>query len=554
MRFFGKAFVLVLFSAYLFFWIQGNGAWLFDLSVQQGDASLFLAPFHWFGQPSTTLPLFVEESRFLIPPAFELLYRGLLFGVDLPTASKIVQGFCLLLIFASGGIVWRFSSPRNLSLGLFFVFFLLHTSFVVNRIAGGLPRAFCFPLLAFWGASRLAETHKNKIVFLSIVLGALFYPPVVMMILVTEILLLLSNNNFLSIKTRLKTGLLLVGLGMVFLLPFLVRIKSAGPMTSFSEAKKDYAFSIRPLGKERVFPLPDPGKAAFYFSLPLTPLEGEPFSAWPGRIHWEHDSTYALLFFAVLVFLVLVRLSKPPRFSLLFLAGSLVCYASSLFLGLYLYWPDTYFYYGVLLSGIFFVVEILHRGRWSVRLNEFVVSFFALLVLALTGSGIVAGNGMDINENKLSSLYSRISLLPADSLIAAHPVDANAIPYFTGRGVVVSAKTLQPLLKKVWEVQKVRTFDLLDALYARDPMTIVTFNRRYGATHFLINEERYRPDFLERLKFMEPFDSIMQQYLKSFGRASPVWENIPSGVIEFRESGFIMVNVKKLLEAWGYPY
>lgn len=551
MRSAGRIVILVLFFVYLFLWVLGNQAWLFDLSVQHEDAGLFLAPFHWLSAGgSQDLPLFVEESRFLIPPAFEILYQGMLLGVDLPVASKIVQILCLLLIFASGVVFWRSSSPRNLSTGLFFIFLMMHTSFVINRMAGGLPRAFCFPLLALWGAGRLAQNHKA--VLTAGALGALFYPPVVIMILMAETLFFFCAHRAVG-SDLFRKWVILVITGFLFLIPFLIRQQGGGFPPSFSEARKNHAFYVKPLGKEGVFPIRNPGISGFYFTLPLTPVQGEPFKAWPGRVNWEYDSTYALIFYVILILLVVARTSAPPRTSLLFLTGSLICYVFSMFFGLYLYWPETYLHYGIVFSGILLVVEILKELKGKDWIRDSIVLFFALLVLLLTGNGTVAGNGMNMNENYLSSLYSRIRQLPDHSLIAAHPVDADDIPYFTNRAVVINAKTLQPLFKGVWEAQKKRTFGLLDSLYARDPMVILAFCRQFGVTHFLVNSERYGPDFLQKLRFMEPFDSALTLRLGLLDRASPVWESIPSSAVEFEESGFVMVNVKKLFEAWGYP-
>lgn len=104
-------------------------------------------------------------------------------------------------------------------------------------------------------------------------------------------------------------------------------------------------------------------------------------------------------------------------------------------------------------------------------------------------------------------LYEYLAQLPNDSLIAAHPALALAIPTFAHKSVLVSSKLSFPYQEDYYAEIKRRTEDTFEALYASDVQTVNDFCHKYKITHLVVSEFHYRNAyFLYPRLYYEPFD------------------------------------------------
>jgi hypothetical protein len=83
------------------------------------------------------------------------------------------------------------------------------------------------------------------------------------------------------------------------------------------------------------------------------------------------------------------------------------------------------------------------------------------------------------------ALYAFVETLPADTLVAAHPLDADAVPLRTRRSVLVSDVVALPFDHGYYGQVADRTAAALAACYASDWAGVDALGQRYGADVFL---------------------------------------------------------------------
>jgi hypothetical protein len=141
--------------------------------------------------------------------------------------------------------------------------------------------------------------------------------------------------------------------------------------------------------------------------------------------------------------------------------------------------------------------------------------------------------------------------MPLDTRIATHLLDGDSIPLFGKRANNGGFETLQPWLTKSWARQKGRAEDTLRALYATRREDVIAFAKKYRVTHFMVNENRYKDDFVARSRSVEPLSSFAKNLLAGRHRDELVLGNTPPETIVFRYGNKRIVSVASLEKAWN---
>lgn len=141
------------------------------------------------------------------------------------------------------------------------------------------------------------------------------------------------------------------------------------------------------------------------------------------------------------------------------------------------------------------------------------------------------------------NLYRYISSLPKTSLIAGHPKDDNLdnIPFYAKRAVFLNTELFGSLtaggIDKNFEE---RACGNLDAYYSDSWERVLSFCRKYGVTHLLINK-RY---FSEVELFYQPISERVKKIIKS--REKFILSKLPVNILSFYDNGIGVVNVSTL--------
>jgi len=525
------------FLAYLGYWARMHWGWLFDTLLQNDDARIWLYPFHRYtlGSPLAADPVALEKLA-LVPSGLRLLYRCLVPWTGVFAAAKIIQGLCLGIIGYAGWALGR-SRRGGLAAGILFVFLMLNTTFIVNRMAGGLARGFAFPLLALWVAG--AFSRRERLRWVALMLSALAYPTALVLLLGCETLTVLWDNARKTGKTarlRLLRAGLLVGVSMAMIIPYTLGTRELGRPFTLQDAMREPAF----YAGGRMPELPFPGIAQ----------AREKLAAYPIYV------TLPAALTALGVFLLLARFVLPVEF-LACLAAACGLYSLSRFFAFRLFLPERFFEYAgpvlclMLGLGLLRLLGARLKGAKKAVLRNLSVCGFIAASFFLFPKSIRPENGMTIEGRSHARLYAFMRSLPSDVIVACHPDDGNDLPFWAGRSTLVNRENLLPFAVEFWDFQKTRAQDTLSALYSVRRGAALAFSEKYRVTHFLLNEGRYGAGFKEAASLFEPFGSYVRGIVAPLKRADLALANVPAQAVVFRDAPFLVVDVKRLRDSWA---
>jgi hypothetical protein len=550
--------VTVVFVLWFRDWYHGNVPALWDPKIQPDDARTAIFPFHRYepGAPLADDPIATEMLEYQ-PYGYRLIFRLCVPLVGVLMTTKIVQAL-LFGVIAISGLVLVQSARAGLGAGILLVFFFFHDQYVQNRILGGLPRGFGFPIATLWLAGAIAR--RGNVRRASALLAALTYPTALAMVLAAEGLYVvrrLGFPSFYSAWRRVRHYVLLVLACCVLLAPAVfVGMSKGGPIHTLEQARREPAFS----GRLHVLPFGDPGKE---FGMVVSEVyshyrEGDsPFPEFKATVDaYEHEVGVAML--ALFVILPLMGWSMELGTVARFLAANLVLYALSRFFAFRLYSPERF--YSVGMRAVVLVLAASSLGLVApglpTRARQIARNLTAAAALAFVWFGIgdgvrVPAMGANVDYRQEAPLWDFIRTLPKDARIASHISDGDTIPLFTARATNGTAETLQPWLTLSWKRQKTRAEDTLRALYATDRQTVSAFARKYHVTHLLLNRSRYHDDFRGHAKSFEPFTAFTNVLLAGRSLENLVLASPPPSAVVFHFHQWQLVDVAKLEQAWA---
>lgn len=553
------AVLLVVVASFWFrSWYRGNEPILIDPYLQPDDARTAIFPFHRYseGAPLSDDPIANEMLEYQ-PYAYRLLFRVTVPFVGLLMATKYVQALLILIIVAAGAILVQ-ARRAGLAAGVLFVFAFLHDTSVQDRICGGLPRGFGFPLLALWLAGALAD--RPWVRRTAALLGALTYPSGLALVLGAEGVYTvrgLGRVGKWTLLRRLKHYALLVTACVALLAPaVLVGMSSGGPIHTLEQAENEPAFGRN--GRLRVLPFPDPaeefGKAFMGAFEQKGPSPHEDFR----DLVKKHAAELGIAAAGIFIALPLLRLTPLPLPATACLVSSLALYAIARGFAFKLYSPERYYLIGMrtvalalIVGGIGLLVpRVAPRLRATIRNAAAALVIFAMW--AGLGNGVrIPQMGHDIDYRRDQPLWEFIQTLPIGTRFGCHIGDCDSIPLFTARANMGGFETLQPWLTESWARQKERTHDTFRAMYAESQDDVLAYAKKYKVTHLMVNENRYQSDFVAKARTFEPFSTFTKELLRDTDRSNLVLRDLPEEAVIFQYRQYSIVSIDLLAKAWG---
>ncbi|MDQ2100403.1 MAG: hypothetical protein QQW96_22485 [Tychonema bourrellyi B0820] len=386
---------------------------------------------------------------------------------------------------------------------------------MTDDLASATPRAFIYPIfLAF-----LYYLLRRSLLpcLGAIGLMGLFYPPYALVAAGILVLRLVGWENGRLCLSRDRTNYLFctTGLGVVFLvmLPYALDKSEFSPTYTAAEAKKMPEFAAD-------------GRNAFFRANPKHYwLTGRGSGMFPQSLFTPVTHCAALLWPLLLVWRSHFPLVKQIQSSIwvllqLFLASSamfLVAHAT-LFK---LYQPGRYTAYSlrfivVFLSAIGLTLIVDGVLNWA-KENE--TKFGIKNLVAITTTAIIAfvvvcypslvANFPRVGyvEGKMPDLYQFFQQQPKDILIASIAGEADNLPTFSQRAVLVAKEYAVPYQKGYYSRYLQRINDLIRAQYTPDRAVLQKFINQYGIDFWMLDYNALTLQYLQDYGWIDVFDS-----------------------------------------------
>lgn len=386
---------------------------------------------------------------------------------------------------------------------------------MTDDLASATARAFIYPIF-------LAFLYYLLRRFLlpclsAIALIGLFYPPYALVAAGVLILRLLNWENGRLCLSRDRTNYLFcsAGLGVAFLvmLPYALDKSEFGPTYTAAEAKKMPEFAPQ-------------GRNAFFRPNPIDYwLTGRGSGMFPKSLFTPVTHCAALLFPLLLVWRSTFPLSKQIQSSIwlllqVFLA-SLAMFLAAHATIFKLYQPGRYTAYSlriiiVLISAIALTLIIDGVGTWAEKTETSfgMKNLVAIITTAIIAVVVVLYPSLVENfptvgyvEGKMPELYNFFQQQPKDTLIASIAGEADNLPTFTQRSVLVGKEYAVPYQKGYYSRYLQRINDLIRAQYTTDRAVLQNFIKTYGVDFWMLDRNALTLQYVLDYGWIDDFDS-----------------------------------------------
>ena len=377
-----------------------------------------------------------------------------------------------------------------------------------DDIVSATPRAFLLPFfLAF-----LYYYNKEVLIpcLVSLVCLSLFYPQMVLVAWGMLLLKLVSWRGYLPCITpdvkQHRFAVIGLTVGFMLLLPYALKTSDYAPIVTRAEAltmPEFYPGGRASFFKETVWQYlygrgrgvllsPSAFKPGILYISLLLPF------MWLGRKHFpllrnitpKFSSVGRMLLASVgmyaIAHLFLFRFHLPSRYT-----GHTIRIAVNLAAG-------------IVLASLLHRLWLSLRNRFSISVVKTVITMTVIVIAISTHNKLITADldsrykisGYEVGE--YPQLYRYFQQQPKNSLIASLTSEADNIPSFSQRSVLVSREYAIPYQLGYYQPFIERLRDTIAAQYTSDSETIKAFIKKYRITHWLLETDSFQPQYLEQ--------------------------------------------------------
>jgi hypothetical protein len=252
------------------------------------------------------------------------------------------------------------------------------------------------------------------------------------------------------------------------------------------------------------------------------------------------------------------RLIIPKEIVFLALSSAIMYLVSDLVL-FRLYQPIRYLQYSIPL--VILVLSAIVIGHLISRVSNMnVKTALWCLIACVLGLHLNVNKGVGLKDystqyyhHRLAAghlsipkdLYSSLSEVPKESVIAAHPYLADSIPTFAQRKVFINFELSHPWFDKYWEIIYERTSDFFEAYYAREFETVCRFSENHGVDYIVVDKRHFQQVYLQEGKmYFEPINSYIKTLVSN--RKDFVLLSVPAEVRIFSDKNIFVVSMDSL--------
>ena len=497
--------------------------------VVQEDARVYLSWMQRFIEPDLLAgDLSNNYFESVTPAGYAALYRlatavgiePLLFSKLLPVCLRLLTtGYCFrvclqLFPIPAAGFISTLLLNQYLSLR--------------DDLVSSTPRAFIYLLLL---AFLFYLLRRAFLPFLgAIVLAGLFYPPLLLILAGISFLRLWQWQGSIPHLTpqRRERRFSIAGLGcsVLMLLPYALNTAQFGPVIAGIEAKALPAFS-------------ETGRIPFFDDDPLWFwLFGQHSGLLPNVL--EHP-------LAAIGLCLPFLLRLPHRFSLAKRVTSQIAVLPQLIwasLGMFvaahlllykLFAPARYTRYTfrvvlVLAAGIALVLILAALYRWAQQQAQPGIrrQLIALGLTALLASGLIYYPQLlkdfphsNYLVGQAPAVYEFFRQQPEDILIASISAEADNLPTFSRRAILVGWEYAVPYHVTYDRLIRQRATDLIQAQYTQNSAELRNFIQKYGVDFFLLDRAAFTPEYVTNNPWLQQWHSMATEILAKLQQKEP---------------------------------
>lgn len=471
---------IIVYGMYIYYGHHAYNA--MDKWVFTEDARQYLPPLFEYYDITLTNPhdYLGEMTRdTYLPLGYKMLYKLASYYLDPIVFSKLLP-YVLMMAFAA---FMSFSSKDIAGFPGFIVTLVLtlSTDIFLERMVGGLPRAFAYPIaaLTLWGMTANRPTYLVT----ATLLAAAFYPALAIMPAILLVMLLFLPSPMVGIESTLSWEKRMVLIVTTLLSSYLIFVPMYYHITQYGGLIATHDLSEH---------LPDHYSAPLSFIYSISFYSISLFS--PTLFPFALITLITSFAFACFQYSAARRLTL--MIGLLFILHSLLAFTQDA------YFSQRFkqFYIPVMLVALvpFFIQNSIYCLQ-TITLKPVTKPFAAMLCLLLITmilyvkpTHIEPSTGLTIHiPPEERTIYDFIQSLPHEGLIAGWPGEKDHIidnvPYLAKHSAFFTEGSHREFYAEPQSILRTRFKDLVDAYFATDPEPILYLRDHWKVRYLIID-------------------------------------------------------------------
>lgn len=433
---------------------------------------------------------------------------------------------------------------------------VLTSELFLDRMSGGLPRMFAFPLVA---AAAVGLVYgRTYWVCAAVVVGALFYPSAALVcgLVLTALLLLVPARDRgdaadWSLRKRLIILAATAGLSALLLAPTALRLVAYGPTlrptqaAAYPEIGPGGRFGPRDRPPFRLIPQ---SMEAAVRTISGPRLGERANGTYSYRLAWHWPMPIPIVLTAVGGLYLAACSSAGRRLLALGFAAVVGHVLANLMLPNF-YLPQRYTLYAIpiyialaLPAGIITLAQRLLPGdaRRPLRVTLLAIGFGCFLIAM--GVGMTTDAGLRHHVRSSLPVMGFLKTLPPDAMIAGWPRGAiEDVPYLTGRRAFVTFETHPPFHQTYTDRMRARATAVIDAYFATDPAALLRLRDEHGVSHLVIDRSHYQTP----PTYFLPFNDFIPPRFEAVQRHGPEPLRQPNAIV-YDDGTYVVLDLAKV--------
>ncbi|MEH2038697.1 hypothetical protein [Nostoc sp.] len=230
-------------------------------------------------------------------------------------------------------------------------------------------------------------------------------------------------------------------------------------------------------------------------------------------------------------FLLTKQLKDEVKLLLQIVIASLIMFFTSHALAFKLHWPSRYTHHTfkivlALAAAISITLILDATFRWSRQNGRQILILGTITILGaglvLYPSSLKVFPKTPYLEGQAPTLYNFLQKQPQNIVIASTSQEADNIPIFAQRTILVGKEYALPIHTKYYAQFRKRMIDLINAQYTDDINQIKDFIQKYHVTFWLLERSAFLPEYITKNTWLQQYQPAAQQANANLQKALPV--------------------------------
>ena len=233
--------------------------------------------------------------------------------------------------------------------------------------------------------------------------------------------------------------------------------------------------------------------------------------------------------------------------------ASLIMFFTAHALAFKLYWPSRYTHHTykmvlALAAAISITLILDATFRWSRQNGRQILILGSIIILGaglvLYPSSLKVFPKTPYIEGKVPTLYNFLQKQPQNIVIASTSQEADNIPIFAQRTILVGKEYALPTHTKYYTQFRQRMLDLINAQYTEDINQIKDFIQKYHVTFWLLERSAFIPEYLTKNTWLQQYQPAAQQANAKLQKALPVLATLINSCTVFETENLVLLKTE----------